>query len=196
MIRVLVAFGLVCWVLPPLTGGAAFAEDLPIRKAGLWEIRMVRTGSSLPAMTMQQCTDESTDRALNTVVSPLTKQVCSKQELKKTATGYVSDSVCDIGGMSAIAHAVPNLNSAATMKTTSHADITGDFNSAYTMKTTSHSEGGPSGVPRDSTMTVEAKWLGACKPDQRPGDIVMPGGGFKINVQDADKLKGLLPGAK
>ena len=25
-----------------------------------------------------------------------------------------------------------------------------------------------------STMTIEAKWLGACKPDQKPGDIVMP----------------------
>ena len=43
---------------------------------------------------------------------------------------------------------------------------------------------------------IEAKWLGACKPDQRPGDIVMPGGGFKINVKDVDKLKALLPGAK
>ena len=34
--------------------------------------------------------------------------------------------------------------------------------------------------------------LGACKPDQKPGDIVMPGG-FKLNIKDADKLKGLLP---
>jgi hypothetical protein len=39
---------------------------------------------------------------------------------------------------------------------------------------------------------IEAKWLGACKPGQIPGDIVMPGG-FKLNVKDAQKLKGLLP---
>ena len=61
-----------------------------------------------------------------------------------------------------------------------------------TVKSTSHSEGGPSVVPRDVTTTIEAKWLGACKPDQKPGDIVMPGG-FKLNIKDADKLKGLLP---
>jgi Protein of unknown function (DUF3617) len=199
MARVLIALGIAsglgCCVLAALPG-CAVADDLPVRKAGLWEIKMVRTGSPIPAMTMQQCTDESTDRAMNTVVSPLTKQACSKQELKKTATGYVSDSICEIGGMPAIAHAVPDLKSASAMKTTSHAEITGDFNSAYTMKTTSHSEGGPSGMPHDTTMTLEAKWLGACKPDQKPGDIIMPGGGFKINVKDADKLKGLLPGAK
>ena len=75
---------------------------------------------------------------------------------------------------------------------TSHSEITGDFNSAYAVKTTSHSEGGPAALPRDTTMTIEAKWLGACKPDQKPGDVVMPGG-FKVNAKDAEKLKGLAP---
>ena len=59
-------------------------------------------------------------------------------------------------------------------------------------RSTSHSEGGPAGAPRDTTTTIEAKWLGACKPDQKPGDIVMPGG-FKMNVKDMEKLKGLMP---
>ena len=34
--------------------------------------------------------------------------------------------------------------------------------------------------------------VGACKPDQKPGDIVVPGG-FKLNIEDAEKLKGLVP---
>ena len=51
---------------------------------------------------------------------------------------------------------------------TTHADITGDFNSAYSIKTSSHSERGPAGMPRDGTMTIEAKWLGACKPVRNP----------------------------
>ncbi len=75
---------------------------------------------------------------------------------------------------------------------TSHADITGDFNAAYTVKVTSHSQGGAAGGPRDSTMTLQAKWLGACKADQKAGDVVMPGG-FKMNVKDMEKLKGLMP---
>jgi hypothetical protein len=75
---------------------------------------------------------------------------------------------------------------------TSHSEITGDFNSAYTVRSTSHSERGPSALPRDSTTTIEAKWLGACKGDQKPGDIMMPGG-IKMNVKDMEKLKGLMP---
>ena len=156
---------------------SAQAEDLPVRKAGLWEMKMVRTGSPMPEMTMQHCTDESVDKEMNSNISPMAKQICSKQDIQKTATGYVSDSVCNVAGIS----------------TTSHAEITGDFSSAYTVKSTSHMQGGPAGAGgHDATTTIEAKWLGACKPDQKPGDIVMPGG-FKMNVKDAAKLKDLLP---
>jgi hypothetical protein len=126
-------------------------------------------------MTMQHCTDETTDKEMSTTFSPMSKEVCSKRDIQQTATGYVSDSVCSVGGASM----------------TSHSDIIGDFNSAYTIKMTAHSDRGVAGI-RDSTMTIEAKWLGSCKPDQKPGDIVMPGG-FKLNIKDAEKLKALVP---
>src|ERR1039458_4112309 len=108
---------------------------------------------------------------MSTAFALVAKEACSKRDIAKTATGYVSDSVCSVGG--------------ATM--TSHADVTGDFNSAYTVKSAAHSDKGPGGV-HDVTSTIEAKWLGPCKPDQKPGDIVMPGG-FKMNIKDAEKLK-------
>ena len=165
----------VCLVL---STGAASAVDMPIRKAGLWEMKMVRTGGQIPEVTMQHCTDETTDKDMSTAASPLAKQVCSKQDVQKTATGYVSDSVCGVAGVNV----------------TSHSEITGDFNSAYTVKSTSHSEGGTSGA-HDATMIIEAKWLGACKSDQKPGDIIMPGG-MKMNIKDMEKLKGLLPKQK
>jgi hypothetical protein len=156
---------------------SAHAVDMPSRRAGLWEMKMVKAGSQMPEMTMQHCTDETVDKEMSNNVSPMAKQICSKQDIQKTATGYVSDSVCSVGGMT----------------TTSHAEITGDFSSAYTVKSTAHMQGGAAGAAgHDSTTTIEAKWLGACKPDQRPGDIVMPGG-FKMNIKDADKLKALLP---
>ena len=113
---------------------------------------------------------------MSNAVSPMGKEMCSKQDIQKTATGYVSDSVCGIAGMSI----------------TSHSEIIGDFNSAYTVKSTSHSERGPTGVPRDSTTTIEAKWLGACKADQKAGDIMMPGG-MKMNIKDMEKLKAMMP---
>lgn len=160
-----------------VSAGSVSAEDLPVRKAGLWEMKLVRTGAPVPEMTMQHCTDETVDKEMNNNVSPMAKQICSKQDIKKTVTGYVSDSECSVAGIS----------------TTSHAEITGDFNSAYTVKTSSHAQGGAAGAGgRDTTMTLEAKWLGACKPGQKPGEIVMPGA-FKMNVRDMDKLKALLP---
>jgi hypothetical protein len=163
------------FVLALLPAPEAAAVEAPVRKAGLWEMKVVRTGSPMPEMTMQHCTDEDTDKAMSTGFAPASNDTCSKHDLQKTATGYVSDSVCGSAGMTV----------------TSHADITGDFNSAYTVKTTSHTERAPS-PSRDSTMTIEAKWLGACKADQKPGDIVMPGG-YKMNIKDAAKLKSLAP---
>jgi hypothetical protein len=177
MMRLLLSCGLGCSLIASAALSEARAVEMPLRKAGLWEMKMMRTGSPLPEMTMQHCTDAATDKAMSGAISPASKEICSKQDIQKTATGYVSDSVCGAAGVSV----------------TSHSEITGDFNSAYTVKTTSHSERGANGAPRDTTMTIEAKWLGACKADQKPGDIVMPGG-MKMNIQDAEKLKGLAPG--
>jgi len=173
--RALILSG-VAGVLLALGSGLAGAAELPVRKAGLWEMKVLRAGSPMPEMTMQHCTDATTDRQMSTAFSPMGKEVCSKQDVQQTTTGYVSDSVCSIGGMSM----------------TSHAEITGDFNSAYTVKTTSHNEHGPPGMPHDTSMSIEAKWLGECKADQKPGDIVMPNG-FKMNIKDMEKLKALMP---
>jgi len=159
---------------------AASAVELPTRKAGLWEMKVLRAaGASGPEMTMQHCTDAATDKKMSTSFSPSGNDTCTKQEIQKTATGYASDSICAVGGVTI----------------TSHAEITGDFNSAYTVKSTSQNDrGGPSSLPRDSATTVEAKWLGPCKADQKPGDIMMPGG-MKMNILDLEKLKGMMPKA-
>ena len=176
MTRQLLSLGVAVCLLALLPMREVGAVELPLRKPGLWELKMAKAGSPVPAMTMQHCTDETTDKAMSTSFAPMSKEICSKHDIQQTATGYVTDSVCSLAGVSM----------------TSHSEIAGDFNSAYTIKTTSHSEHGPPGMPSDSTMTIEAKWLGACKPDQKPGDVVMPGG-FKVNVKDAEKLKGLVP---
>jgi hypothetical protein len=174
MRRQLVLLGSGAWLLALLPALGASADELPVRKAGLWELKLLRPGTAMPETTMQHCTDESIDRVMNSPAA--VKQTCSKNDIHKTATGYITDSVCSIGAMSV----------------TTHSETTGDFNSAYTVKITSHTEGGPSGAPRDSASAVDAKWLGACLPNQRPGDIVMPGG-YKMNIKDAEKLRAATP---
>ena len=175
MMRELLSFGVGGCALLLLTVGAT-ADELPLRKPGLWEMKIAKVGSQLPALTTQQCTDPSVDKEMVNTVSPIAKQICSKQSLQKTATGYVGDTVCTVSG--------------ATI--TSHSEISGDFDSAYTVTTEAKTDKGPEQL-RDTTTKIEAKWLGDCKPGQKPGDIVMPGGGFKLNVKDAEKLKNLLP---
>ncbi len=174
MMRRLLSSGLGAGLLA--LSSAALAEDLPLRKAGLWEMKITKVGGSVPEMTMQHCTDPTTDKEMNNSVSPLAKQICTKQDIVKTATGYVTDSVCAVAGVSM----------------TTHAEISGDFNSAYSVTSITHSDKGVTGKPLDATTKIQAKWLGDCQPGQKPGDILMPGG-FKLNVKDAEKLKNLIP---
>ena len=158
-----------------LAANSAGAVDLPVRKAGLWEMKMARTGSPAPEMTIQHCTDETTDKEMTAAASPIGKEVCSSRDVQKTATGYVSDSVCGMAGITITSHA-----------------ITGDFDSAYIVKSTSRSERGRAGAAHDTNSTIEAKWMGPCKADQKPGDIMMPGG-MKMNIRDIEKPKGMIP---
>jgi hypothetical protein len=152
----------------------AGALDLPARKVGLWELKMTFEGRNIPPQTMQQCIDAATDKMMNSVGGGMAQEMCSKQDVQKVGNTIVVDSVCQIGPMT----------------TTSHAVISGDFNSAYTVKVTSQRSGGPA-IPGmadgTSNMTMDAKWLSACKADQRPGDIIMADG-RKMNIRDLQNM--------
>ena len=155
-----------------LTHTSAHAVELPVRKPGLWEMKM-QPSPQMPAMTMQHCTDETFDKQMTATFSPMAKDNCSKSEIQQTATGYVTDSVCTVAGVTS----------------TTHAEITGDFNAAYTVTVTTQAQGA---AARKDALTVEATYLGACKAGQKPGDVVMPGG-LKMNIKDLEKAKSLMP---
>jgi hypothetical protein len=176
MIRRLFLCCLGCFPIAVLPAKPAGADELPSRKPGLWEIKIVTTGSPAPPMTIQQCTDAAADRAM-IMPAPTSQRTCSKQDIRKTATGFAADTECTVAGRSV----------------TSHSDVAGDLNSAYTITTVSQirSEGSAEGS-RTITSRGEARWLGACKPDQKPGDVVMPGG-QKVNIMDLQKSRNPLP---
>jgi hypothetical protein len=60
-------------------------------------------------------------------------------------------------------------------------DRHGTFDSAYTMTVTSQSEAAPGSA---ITMRMEAKWLGPCAADQKPGDMIFANG-VKVNILHA-----------
>jgi hypothetical protein len=168
--RLPLAFALAC------TAPAA-ALDLPARKAGLWEITMF-DGRTMPPQVSQHCVDAATDKLMTSIGGSMRHDMCSKQDVSRVGNTIVVDSVCQVGGTT----------------TTSRGVITGDFNSAYTIKSTSKREGGPAipGMPKDGTtsMTIDAKWTGACKADQKPGDMIMADG-RKVNIRDLQNMPGM-----
>jgi hypothetical protein len=147
----------------------ALALDLPPRKAGLWEMKMQVEGGAAPAQQIQHCIDAATDKKMSALGAGMRAEQCSKQDVKQSGGTITVESVCNYG--------------AGT--TTSRAVVTGDFNAGYTVKVNSKREGGPSvpGMPAETKMTIEAKWLGPCKADQKPGDMMMSNG-FKMNIND------------
>ncbi len=152
---------------------SAAAQDIPMRRAGLWEVTINHEGRNTPPQTMQQCTDAETDKLMNAFGGDLSADMCSKQEIKKVGATIVINAICQFG----------------PMKSTSQSVITGDFNSNYTVKVTSKLEGVPAAAQgaAGGTTTIQARWVGACKPDQRPGDIVMADG-QTMNIRDLRKM--------
>jgi hypothetical protein len=160
----------------------AAAVDMPSRKPGLWELKMMFAGRSLPPQVTQHCVDAATDKQMNALGTGASKDKCSKQDVSRAGDKMIVDSVCQLGGGT----------------TTSHAEVTGSFDSAYTIKVTSKMDGAAvPGMPAGAatSMTIDAKWLGACKADQKPGDIVMANG-MKMNVFDMQKMQGARGGAR
>ena len=168
-------------LLALLVATPALAQEMPARKAGLWQMTMTFEGRGAPPQTMQQCIDAATDKSMQDMSAGMRGQSCSRREMKKVGDTIVFDSVCSTGAGTA----------------TSHGVVSGDFNSAYTVKINSKREGGPPNMPAETNMSIAAKWLGACKADQKPGDIIMANG-MKMNVTDMQKggrPGGMPPGA-
>jgi hypothetical protein len=144
----------------------AFAAELPSRKSGLWEVKMSIEGVNAPAQVLQQCIDAATDQMMMSLSGPFSASVC-KRDVKTDANAIAIDSACTIGRNTA----------------TVHTAITGSLDSAYTMTVTSQGDAVPGGK---MTMTIDAKRLGPCTAEQKPGDIITANG-RTINILEAMK---------
>jgi Protein of unknown function (DUF3617) len=151
---------------------AAPAADLPSRKPGLWQVKTIGDGNA-PEQLIQQCIDAATDQMMQSSAGPFSPAACPGRDVQRSENSFTIDSTCTVGGKAATAHSV----------------VTGSFDSAYTMTVTAQSEQIPAGK---MVMTMEAKWLGPCAADQKPGDIVMSNG-MKINVPEMQKRSISLP---
>jgi hypothetical protein len=148
----------------------ASAADLPPRKAGLWEMKTTVTSGQV--VSMQQCIDAKSDEAMQANSTANAQRDCSKRDVQKSGGTITIDSVCTMAGKARTTHTV----------------ITGNFDSSYSMAITAQSEGAAA-----HSINIEAKWLGPCGADMKPGDTIMPNG-QKMNVLEMQK-GGAAPGA-
>ena len=119
------------------------AVELPAQKPGVWDTTMKGPGIPAGSRSLSMCMDAATQAEAKATL----KKNCSKNEWRQDGNIWSGDSVCTVMGNQVIAHAV------TTMR---------DEN-AYHTEITSQSGN------KSSVMTVDGKWLGACKPGQKPG---------------------------
>jgi Protein of unknown function (DUF3617) len=131
-----------------VAAGAAAALDAPQRKSGLWEIRI--TNARMPPQTAQQCIDQKSDDMFRDAGA------CSKKELRREGANLIGESVCKVAGSTATTRSV----------------FTGSFDSAYQVDIRTSYEPPLQGM-RETTARLEARWLGPCKPGQKPGELML-----------------------
>lgn len=149
----------------------AFADQLPARKPGMWELTVTNDGQ--PTHTMKQCIDEKTDAKMQQTGAEMAEKLggsCKKNTLTKTSSGFSGESECTFG--------------ATTMS--SKSTFTGDFQSAYSGKVeTTYTPAfmGKTG----SKAEIAAKWAGPCSDGMVPGDMLLPNG-MKMNIDQMTNL--------
>jgi hypothetical protein len=145
------------------------AADLPQRKSGLWELKVesFRTDS---VSSMQMCVDQKTDNAFRQLVELRRNESCQKVTLRREGDKQLVDAECKLGG---------GQHSAKT-----HAVITGSFDSQYMIESTLTLDR-PIHDKSEGTAKIEARWIGPCQADQKPGDVLLANG-TKFNINELE----------
>ena len=138
----------------------AATQDFPRLKAGLWEVTTAtaRSEGQAPRLT-SICLDDSVQQDMYRMSTGMMAGMCSKHDIKVTGGKVTSEAVCDLGGTKMQSRAVMTLTGNTAYRTEAHATFDPPMMGA-----------------RESTTIIEGKHMGACKPGQQPGDMVLPGG--------------------
>jgi hypothetical protein len=132
---------------------ASSAADLPVQKPGLWQMTMKNDQMPGGARSFQMCLDAAFIATGKASADAHVKNDCSgKSNVRKVGDTWISDTECTMAGMHIVSHSV----------TTVHGD------DQFHTEATSIIDM-PKGGKKTNVMTVDNKWLGACKPGQKVG---------------------------
>jgi hypothetical protein len=160
-------------VMLALASVPAAAQQYPKLKPGLWQMSRSsdrQGGAGMPPVTI--CFDESVQKEMWDMGAGAMRGMCSKTDFHMTASGGTGETICNFGGSTA--------HSKSTMT------LTGD--TAYRTEVDTTFDPPMNGTMAKSHMTIDGKYLGACKPGQRPGDVTMPNGSV-MNMRDMAAMR-------
>ena len=149
--------------------GAQDAAELPMRKAGRWEMKTVMDEGFGPREQMiTMCIDNDMERAMAASSKADHAEKCSKYEVKKAGGATTVTSLCKFHGRT--------VDSATEMS--------GDFETAFKVTINSTTSGEQDGKPVSVKRTIvqDGKYLGESCGDLKAGEA-MGSDGKKIMVQ-------------
>jgi hypothetical protein len=155
----------------PAASGPLSADQIPHRKPGLWK-QVVSLEGSPNGMTTELCVDAASEAKASAFSQSMTAEAhCTTPQFSRGLDGSISFAgACDMG---------PN------GKSSTKGVIKGDFNSSYTADIdTQYSGAAMAGMSGEHKMIMTATWTGPCAPDQKGGDIILPGG-MKRNILES-----------
>jgi hypothetical protein len=141
---------ILCTIIPVLT----LAEEIPLRKSGLWDIEMINNDD--PAIKMKQCVDADSEKETFEMSKRLSEDKCTKNETRKEGDTYITETDCTLGNRRILTTTV----------------TTGDFSSHYKSHITVQSVADDSDES-GSKIILNANWISECEPGQKPGQMIM-----------------------
>jgi len=146
---------------------AALAQDAPKLRPGQWEVVRKSDRAGDQGMRMTMCMDDAMQREMWIMGMGAMRGMCSKSDVRFSGGRGSVDLVCNMGG--------------STMRSKASITFTGD--TAYRTDIDTTYDPPSNGMAHARTL-VDSRWLGACKPGQHPGDMILPNG-TTINMRNA-----------
>ncbi|HEY4124230.1 MAG TPA: DUF3617 family protein [Rhizomicrobium sp.] len=159
-------FAIAAGVLCAASAAQALPMDFPARRAGLWDVTVNMQSMKIPARTNKMCIDAATDAKLMNLGVASKEAKCTSMNISGMGSTRVVDSVCHLNGGEQKNHIVMTYSGNSAY----HMDMQSQFSPPIAGKSQSH-------------ITQDAKWIGPCPADMKPGDMMI--NGMKINMLGA-----------
>ncbi|MCC7326306.1 MAG: DUF3617 family protein [Burkholderiales bacterium] len=155
----------------------AFAQDYPKLRSGQWELTTssTKSGAQAPPAKSAMCTDEAIQKEMTTMGAGMSKGMCSRNDIRREGSRFIVSAECKIGESKIISKSVMTLTGDTAYKT----EIKATYNPPFM------------GM-KESTTTLEGKYVGPCRDGLVPGDFVAPNG-HKFNLKNIGAMKNALP---